>query len=76
MRLSVVKGDPGFNPDTRRWKAFLDGKEVGLVLTADEEEGKIWHYVRDENGKIMLSENKKEFLTEVLEGKVEIRRID
>lgn len=50
MRLSVRKNDPGYRPDARGVKVFLDERPV-LAITADEELGYVLTFDRDVDGK-------------------------
>lgn len=54
MRLSIDRADPGFRPEVLRhqetYDVFLDGDLVEGVVTADEEEGHVIAYARDDEG--------------------------
>lgn len=50
MRISVVKGDPGYLPswaERSSVRVYLDGKEVRRVITADEELGFVLRHADD-----------------------------
>lgn len=75
MRLSTVEDDPGF----KAWREFkgqpavlLNGIEVELVETADEEEGEIVRLFTDEDGRLLLVPGTDEPMRETLRGRVEI----
>jgi len=57
MRLSVLDGDPGFNPElARRVRVLLDGEDITTnCMTADEETGTALIYVRDPSGRVMVT---------------------
>jgi len=57
MRISVLDGDPGFNPElARRVRVLLDGEDITTnCMTADEESGTALIYVRDPAGRILLT---------------------
>lgn len=46
MRLSVVRGDPGYSVECTDWVVFFNGSPAYFVQTANEEEGWIeyWRY--------------------------------
>lgn len=73
MRISVEKDDPGYTDlvPLLGLKIFLDGQEEKLVLTADEEQGKILVAVKNEAG--FLQKDGDEILKEWKSGKVEIQ---
>lgn len=78
MRVSVRKNDPGYKAfleNKGRILVFLDGQPItGRCITADEEEGLVLcNALLD--GKPYLNEEKTEVVTELLEGKVEVRII-
>ena len=75
MRLSVRKQDPGFNPHlSMRAQVLLDGTDVtDRCFTADEDAGKVWLFVKDENGKFVLNQDRTEVVEQELNGRVEIR---
>jgi hypothetical protein len=76
MRLSVKHNDPGYSEEAHHYRAFLNGAEIHHAFTADDVEGKIWKYKEGPDGKLMLNETRTELLTEMLTGKVELRRVD
>ncbi len=53
MRLSIREEDPGYNFEaTLHCKVLLDGVDVTKqCFTADEEEGKVWWYKWDAEGR-------------------------
>ena len=54
MRLSIDRTDPGFRPAVvrheERYDVLLDGERIADVVTADEAEGLVLTYARDEEG--------------------------
>lgn len=66
MRLDATVYHP-FNLEA---KVLLDGVEQKLVVVADEEQGFIVRYKRDEKGKFIFDQH--EVMTEVLQGTVQI----
>ncbi len=50
MRISADKTDPGFRPDWWRYAAYLDGREIPMCITADEEQGFVIVLLCDEQG--------------------------
>ena len=60
MRLSVDKDDPGYRPDAGggRWRVLFNGKDAGhfghIVITADEELGRLVRYRTDDNGRMVV----------------------
>lgn len=81
MRLSVIKGDPGY----RAWRGanhfgavarvMLDGQEVPSVHTADSSQGYVLVSMRDEAGNLMLNRARDRVLMKQLRGKVEIEMV-
>lgn len=73
MRLSVIKTDPGYSP-----KAFIpslkvtfnDVEQNACVITADEEQGLIVRYVKNEKGELVHTNGVAH--TETVTGKVRI----
>lgn len=51
MRLSIIKGDPGYVSDMEaaRWRVFIDGRQVFTAETVDTELGLIKHITRHRN---------------------------
>jgi len=72
MRASVRKGDPGYSAAAHKNKIFLDGGELLLCFTADEELGKVWVIVADAEGRAILNKQRTEPLEKCLEGDVRI----
>lgn len=74
MRLSIREEDPGYNDDaTRHCRVLLDGVDVtGRCHTADEEEGKVWCYKWNAEGKPFVDPDHpdKGAVEEILTGKV------
>lgn len=69
MRVSVVKGDPGYKNVTHNINVYLDGNKVDRCITADDQLGLVVVYVfRD--GKYVL--NGDEVATEIMTGDVRI----
>lgn len=54
MRVSILRDDPGFDPDIlsghARYDIFLDDMPQEGVLIADDEEGVVVAYLRDAEG--------------------------
>ena len=79
MRLSVIEGDPGYDPYQKlgnrreRVRIFIDGVEQQHVLTADSELGFIDAYETGEDGLVLINLEKSEFYEKRLFGNVEIR---
>ena len=73
MRLSTRKNDSGYSVFSMSAKAFLDGREISHVFTADEELGKLWRYITTRKGKLILNLQKNGALKECLSGRVEIK---
>jgi hypothetical protein len=79
MRFSTKPDDPGFAAwDKLRASggeahAFLDGKEIPLVVTVDDEQGFILAGVPDEIGCASIAPDNETFLEQRLEGKVEVK---
>ena len=72
MRLSVMKGDPGYHKKAHWFRVYLDDHFVDHCFTADEDAGCLWKYKTDENGRILMNDQKTEVLTEQLFGHVEL----
>lgn len=72
MRLSVVLGDPGYQPQhiSGRARVTLNGQELRECITADEEEGMALVYRRDANNRLVSVCG--ELVTETLRGVVRI----
>lgn len=71
MRLSVIKGDPGYCQNGHNVKIFFnDVEQKGVVLTADEERGSILRYAKDAKGNFII--DKEDAVTEEVTGKVRI----
>ena len=56
MRLSVDKSDRGYRPDASsgRWRVLFNRAEVSLMVTADEELGRLVRYRTDDAGRLVL----------------------
>lgn len=76
MRLSVRVNDPGnflyaaMGRLGSEVRIKLDGAEVDNVITADEEEGFITRYKRDEDGRLLIDGD--HAAEDTVHGKVEI----
>lgn len=55
VRVSVREGDPGYDPDSHRYRVYVDGVEVRDCFTADERTGEAWCYVRGADGKLKIT---------------------
>jgi hypothetical protein len=76
MRLSVDIHDVAYNNDAAfDYEAFVDGVKLEYCITADEELGKAWAYIKDNEGNFVTSDGLNLVLKEFT-GKVELRRID
>ena len=76
-RISAVETDPAFDMEyAAQCRIFLDGIEVEpcTVFTADSEKGEILRIVTDENGKKVIRPDGNSRETEIVYGRVEIRR--
>jgi hypothetical protein len=77
MRVSVYEDDEGYVSNPGDYEIYLDGKEVGYAVIADEKAGYVVKYKREENGFVLKKAVfPAEFETEIVYGKVEIRRPD
>jgi len=72
MRKSIIKQDPGYDPDAWKYSVYLDGKRIEYVFTADEELRFVSVFDPDVAGSFMKGKPG-EPIMKVLEGKVEIR---
>lgn len=75
MRLSAVLSDPGYRPDARA-KVYLDGQEVRDCITADEELGVVTVHQRDNEGRLILNDDRTECVTKDYFGHVRIEARD
>ena len=73
MRISTWASEEGYKPDALYYEAYLDGKKISKVITADEEEGYIKRYKTDENGNCIRTSDGLDLETEELYGDVEIK---
>lgn len=55
MRISAIKGDPGYTDGCYGVRIFLDGVEVDHVFTADEERRFIVQGDLDARGRLQIS---------------------
>ena len=74
MRVSVIEGDPGFLIDAYDYKVFLDGVELPMCVTADEELGEAV-IIKEKDGKILLNEDNGA-IHETVKGKIKIQRVE
>lgn len=72
MRVSVDPTDPSYNTAHFGAKVFLDGAEIGRVITADEEKRFVLAYRADEKGDAMLTPDRENLQTEFRYGAVRI----
>ena len=70
MRISVIKEDPGFSPDSYKYKVQLNDLVLEDCVTADEELGLAVVYARNSDRTYMIQNN--EIVKETLFGKVKI----
>ena len=75
MRISTKQDDAGYNPVAYKYRAYLDGNELGLCFIADEEKGEAHCYVKGEDGRIIRASCMDKAKTVILYGKVEIKRL-
>lgn len=57
-RISVNKDDPGFSLEPHRYVVYLNGKRIKDCFTADEEQGYVDCYYRDNAGNFWINENR------------------
>lgn len=50
MRVSALKGDPGYSPHSVGVNVFLDGEPISHCFTADDDQGLVVVADLDENG--------------------------
>lgn len=74
LRISVLQGDPGYSPIYWAWSGTFNGAPItGLgVVTADENQGIIRHYVRGPNGHFMTDSSGDRFLIRETQGRVRL----
>lgn len=78
MRLSCIRGDPGFAAYKRTISGrqavyiFVDGAPQMYVITADEELGEVLRFVQGEDGRPVVNRDKDDFETETVRGRVHI----
>jgi hypothetical protein len=76
MRVSVYANDEGYVSNPGDYEIYLDGKEVGYAVIADEEAGYIVKYKREKDNFVLKkATSPAEFEIETIYGKVEIRRV-
>ena len=76
MRASCRKDDSGYTPKTLDLVVLVDDIDVtNRCFTADEESGEAFCYTYNKEGKFFLDpENPDEIKTEIMRGKVEIKK--
>jgi hypothetical protein len=61
-------------------RVYVDGKEVPDVCAFDREKGTVEHYMRDEKGRLLMTQTrtpgKKQVAIGLVRGKVDIRPFD
>jgi hypothetical protein len=72
MRVSIVKGDPGYRWNARSFKIKFNGELASNVITADEEKGHVVRYVLGEDGRPKIAPDGQHYLIETVDGKVEV----
>ena len=73
MRLSADRNSSYYHPFMARYAVvLLNGADAGKVVEADEENGTVRRYLRDTDGKLIISEDGRTCLTETVVGRVEI----
>lgn len=70
MRVSILRDDPAYMRYTEHVTIYFDRKKVSGVITADEEQGYIVRYARNDEGDYIL--NRGELVTEKYLGDVRI----
>lgn len=70
MKKSIY--DPGFDFS---YEAYLDGQKVEGCVMADEENGMVQLYKRDDEGNYIINNRYKILVTEYKYGKVKIKRL-
>lgn len=73
MRLSALKDDHGYNPNSQESRVFLDGKELKQCVTADEELGKALVNKLNEQGIAYIEPGTDKVARKWVKGKVEIK---
>ena len=58
MRLSVIKNDPGYQPDAYNYEVFLDGERIQHCFTADTDQGLVWVYYKGKYAKQRILKGK------------------
>lgn len=73
MRISLIKGDAGYNPALAKLaRVFLNGEEISGVYMADEEQGVVYVHLRDASGQIFLDLEGKNVMCDIKRGVVKI----
>ena len=74
MRVSASPSDPHYvgKGNLGRYTVFLDGKEIGKVVSADDFLGEVIVYRVDLQGRAMMNAAGDDVLREVLHGEVRI----
>ena len=72
MRMSVHKNDPGYHPRAHFYSVLLDGKDLPMCITADEDRGYAVVHKIDSEGNAFLNETKDATVKEKVFGKIEI----
>tara|TARA_R110000851_G_scaffold244379_1_gene397189 strand:- start:56 stop:442 length:387 start_codon:yes stop_codon:yes gene_type:complete len=75
MRISTKQDDAGYNPVAYKYRAYLDGNELGLCFIADEEKGEAHCWAKDDNGRITHDHQTGKAKIVIFYGKVEIKRL-
>ncbi|PYA07285.1 hypothetical protein [Serratia marcescens] len=73
MRITLSDDDPGRKVDLRveRYRVFLDGKEMKMVITADDVKGEVVYCPLDESGYLIRDGDEVKNVTAY--GRVEIQ---
>jgi hypothetical protein len=72
MRVSVRIDDPGFRSTSFQCEVFLDNETIKLCFTADEELGEAHCFKTDDEGNLVLAEDKQSMQTIIRKGVVRV----
>ena len=74
LRISTLEDDPGYSPIAYFWNGTFNGVSFSdlAVVTADENQGIIRHYVRGQDGKFLRDSSGNRFLLRETQGQVRL----